>query len=191
MRCRVATPLLHELPEEILHAIMDHLGNTQTVNPWSSFRASKGQLVSNDAVKLASLHSALRRALQTLPSLQPEVVLDMASIPGGRGRTRSETSAEQTLWRRSDSFAAFRAAHPGGAIDTLTFRLALAEVVPDHVLYSAKFAIDWLPLRSLKRLCIETNKTDERASSQEVRGATACGLHAADLSQSLSKITPK
>ena len=170
MRCRVAAPLLHQLPDEILHAIMGHLGNDGTVRLASLFPAGKGQLVSNDAVKLASLPSALRRALHTLPSLQPEVVLDMALISGGTGRTRGVTAAKQTRRRRSDSFAAFRAAHPGVVLDALTVRLALAETVSLRVCCGAHFAVDWLPLRSLKRLCIEINRTDMRADTQEVRG---------------------
>ena len=56
----------------------------------------------------------------------------------------------------------------------MTVRLALAELVPDHICRSAHFAVDWLPLRSLKRLCIETNKINENAVSQAVRICGAC-----------------
>ena len=63
-----AAQTLHELPEEILRAIMSHL-------------------VGNEAVKLASLHPALRRALRTLPSLEASVVLDV-SMTRDRARTR-------------------------------------------------------------------------------------------------------
>ena len=106
-----APPLLHHLPEEILRAIMS-------------------QLTGNDAVKLASLHSALRRALRTLPCLQPSVALDVSTVCGGH-RTRGATAAEQA--RCSDSFGAFRAVHPGVAIDAVTVRLLLPAMLPQLV----------------------------------------------------------
>jgi len=92
------TAELHEMPEDVLRAIMSHL-------------------TGNEAVKLGSLHSALRRALGTLPSLQPSMPLDVWTSGGGV-RTPSQQAAEQTRRRRRDrSFAAFRAAHPGVLIE--------------------------------------------------------------------------
>ena len=147
---------LHELPEEILRAIMS-------------------QLICNDAVKLASLHPALRRILRSLPSLEPSVVLDMASLPGYSSRAGGEAAAVQTRQRRSDSFAAFRAAHPGVAGDAVKVRLAFAGKVPEYIFNGVDFAIDWLPLRTLKRLCIETNL---HAGAQEVRAETVARFEA-------------
>ena len=146
---RAAAQLLHQLPVDIVHAIM-------------------GRLVSNDAVKLGSLHSALRHALHTLPSLQLSVALDMDLSRIGGGRTRSETAAERRRQRRRDSFAAFQAAHPGVADEAVSVRLALADGMPEDVYYGANFDIDWLPLRSLKRLCMETNP---HGVSHEVRAS--------------------
>ena len=140
---------LHELPEEILRAIMS-------------------RLACNDAVRLASLHPSLRRALRTLPSLEPSVLLDMASLPGGSDRNGGEPAAVQTRRRRSDSFAAFIAAHPGVVGDALTVRLALARKVPEYILNGVDFAVDWLPLRTLKRLYIETNL---HLGAEQVRAA--------------------
>ena len=130
-------PLLHKLPVDILHAIM-------------------GQLISNDAVKLASVHPALRRALTTIPSLQPSVVLDV-SPQRAETRTRSDTAAERPRQLCSDSFGAFRAAHPGVAINAMTVRLELPAMLPRRTSKDAKFVIGWLPLRSLKELYVQTS----------------------------------
>jgi len=143
-------PELHEMPEDVLRAIMSHLAG-------------------NEAVKLGTLHSALRRTLSTLPSLQPSVALDFDSSPIGGARTRSETAAERKRRRRSDSFAAFRAANPGVAVEAVSVQLAPTEGLPEHVYYGANFVIDvMLPLRSLKRLRMETNP---HGVSHEVRAA--------------------
>jgi len=147
---RSAARALHDLPEEILIAIMS-------------------QLIGNDAVKLASLHPALRRALRAVPSLQPSVALDFDSSPIGGARTRSETAAERKRRRRSNSFAAFRVAHPGVAVEAVSVQLAPTEGLPEDVYYGANFVLDvMLPLRSLKRLRMETNP---HGVSHEVRAA--------------------
>ncbi len=148
--------MLHELPEEILRAIMS-------------------RLVCNDAVKLASLHTTLRRILRTLPSLEPSVVLDMTSLPGFNGMGGGGAAAMQTRQRRSNSFAAFTAAHPGTAINAVTLRLALTGQVPVYISDGIEFAVDWLPLRSLKRLRIETNLP---ARAREVRTGMMARLEA-------------
>ena len=134
---RAAVPYLHELPEDVLHAVMRHLHG-------------------NDAVKLATLHPALRRVLGTLPSLRPSVVLDVSVIRDG-ACTRGEHAARQRRQRRRDSFGAFRAAHPGMTIEAVTVRMELPAVLPRHVDKDAVFDMYWLPLRPLKRLCIVTD----------------------------------
>lgn len=113
-------------------------------------------LLANDAVKLGSLHSALRRAVGTLPNLQPSVVLDVSLIRGS-ARTRGERAAEHTRQRRGDSFSAFRIAHRGVMINAVTVRMALPSVLPRNVGRDAVFAIYWLPVRSLRRLCVKTS----------------------------------
>jgi len=134
---KAAAQSLLGLPEEILRAIMS-------------------QLVGNEAVKLASLHPALRRALRMLPSLQPSVKLDVAMIRGSQ-RTRGASAAEQARRRRSASFGAFRSAHPSIAIEAMTVRLPLSAVLPRRVVGRvAAFDTDCLPLRSLRRLRVET-----------------------------------
>ncbi len=134
---RTAACSLHELPEDVLHAIMRHLRG-------------------NEAVKLATLHPALRRALGTLPSLHPSVVLDVSVIRDG-ACTRGEHAARQRRQRRRESFGAFRATHPGIAIEAVTVRMELPEVLPRHVDKDAVFDIYWLPLRPLRRLCVVTD----------------------------------
>jgi len=128
---------LHELPEDVLHAIMR-------------------RLVNNDAVKLASVHPTLRRAIGTLPSLQPSVILDVSPLRA-ETRTRSDTTAERPRQLRSNSFGAFRAAHPELAIDAMTVRLALPAALPRRIDMHAQFVTTWLPLRDLKHLCVETS----------------------------------
>ena len=125
---------LHELPEEVLRLIM-------------------AQLHSNDAVKLGSLHSALRSAVGTLPSLQPTLIQDVRAFRDGM-LTRREQAAMQSWQKRSDSFAAFRAAHLALAIEAMKLRFAMP-VVPRNDEIDASAALQWLPLRSLKLLCIE------------------------------------
>ena len=115
-----------------------------------------GQLHGNDAVKLASMHPALRRGLRTLPTLQPSVVLDV-SVIRDRPCTRREHAARQKRQRRRDSFGAFRAAHPGITFEAVTVRMELPAVLPQHVDKDAVFDVYWLPLRSLKRLCVVTD----------------------------------
>lgn len=110
LRCRggplrPSAPLLHQLPDDVLHLIMV-------------------QLRGNAAVKLGSLHSALRRALGRISSLQPSVSLDVCEIRDG-GRTRGEQAAFQQWERRRDSFAAFRLAHPAVAMEAMVLRFAL------------------------------------------------------------------
>ena len=129
--------LLLDLPEEVLHIIMLHLPG-------------------NAAVRFGSTHSTLRRIFRALTSLQPSLVLDVTAIRG-RGRTSAEYAVKQMQQQRSGSFRAFRAAHPGIAVDALTLRLAVPEVPLGKVQRSAGAAILWLPLRQLKRLCLETS----------------------------------
>ena len=128
---------LLQLPEEMLHLIMGHLPR-------------------NAAVRLGSTHSTLRRIFRALTSLQPSLVLDVTAIRG-RGRTPAECAAKQMQQQRSHSFRAFRAANPGIAIDALTLRLVVPAVPLGKVQRSAGAAILWLPLRQLKRLCLETS----------------------------------
>ena len=149
MRRAAAARSLHELPEDVLHAIM-------------------AQLPGNEAVKLGSLHPALRSALGSLPSLQPSLVLD-TSVLHGPARTRGETAAEQLRQRRSNSFNAFKAAHPGVAIEEVTVRLALPALLPQHVAADAAFHVHWLPLRYLKHLRVVTTsiyKTEDPLMAQ-------------------------
>ena len=134
---RTAAHCLHELPEDVLHVIMR-------------------QLRGNEAVKLATLHPALRRTLGTLPSLQPSVVLDVSVIHAG-ACTRGEQTARRKRQRRCESFGAFRAAHPGIAIEAVTVRMELPAVLPRHVSKDAVFDMHWLPLRPLRRLCVVTD----------------------------------
>ena len=134
---RAAASCLHQLPEDVLHAIMR-------------------QLRGNEAVKLATLHPALRRALGTLPSLHPSVVLDVSVIRDG-ACTRGEHAARQKRQRRCESFSAFRAAHPGITIEAVTVRMELPAVLPRHVDKDAVFDVHWLPLRPLRRLCVVTD----------------------------------
>ena len=136
MRPAVAARNLHHLPEDVLHAIM-------------------GRLSSNQAVRLGCVHPALRRAVGTLPSLQPSVILDVSPLRA-ETRTRSETTAERPRQLRSDSFGAFTAAHPGLAIDAMTVRLELPATLPRRIEPHAQFVTTWLPLRNLKHLCVET-----------------------------------
>ena len=127
---------LHELPTDVLHAIM-------------------GRLPGNDVAKLASTHPALRRALGTLPSLQPSLIMEVTLDRTG-ARTRRETAAGRSQRRRRDDFGAFRAAHPHLAIDALTVRVAL----PAGLLRRRRrlaAPVDWLPLRALKQLYVETS----------------------------------
>ncbi len=137
MHRRTAACSLHQLPEDELHAIMR-------------------QLPGNEAVKLATLHPALRHALGALPSLHPSVVLDASVIRDG-ACTRGEHAARQRRQRRRESFGAFRAAHPGIAIDTVTVRMELPAVLPRLIDKDAAFDIYWLPLRPLRRLCVVTD----------------------------------
>ncbi len=127
---------LHDLPDDVLHAIM-------------------GRLPGNDVAKLASAHPALRRALQTLPSLQPSLLLEVTLDCGGV-RTRRDTAAGRSHRRRRDDFGAFRVAHPHLAFDALTVRVALPAGVLRRLRRSTA-PVDWLPLRSLKQLCVETS----------------------------------
>ena len=106
-----------------------------------------GQLPGNDAVKLGSVHPALRRALRTLPSLQPSVLLDVCAVRDGI-HTRAERSAQQKRQRHSSSFAAFLAAHPGVLIEAMTVRLVLSLVIPrrmEDVQIDADTVLHWLP----------------------------------------------
>ena len=121
-----AVRALHELPEDALHAIMSKLSG-------------------NDAVRLGSLNSAMRRALGMLPNLHPSVVLDLSQIRG-RACTRNEAApAEQPRQRRSESFGAFRAAYPGVAVTAPTVRLVSPNVVPPLVPSDAISDLRWLP----------------------------------------------
>ena len=126
---------LHDLPTDVLHAIM-------------------ARLAGNDVAKLASAHPALRRALGTLTSFHPSLMLEVTLDRGG-ARTRRDTAASRSHRRRRDDFGAFRAAHPQLAIEALTVRVAL----PAGVLRRRRSPapVDWLPLQALKRLCIETS----------------------------------
>ncbi len=134
---QVTAHSLLDLPEELLQMIMVHLPG-------------------NAAVRMGSTHSTFRRIFRTLTSLQPSVVLDVTAIRG-RGRTPAECEAKQMQQQRSVSFRAFRAAHPGIAVDALTLRLAVPAVALGKVQRSAGAAVLWLPLRQLKRLCLETS----------------------------------
>ncbi len=142
---------LHDLPADVLHAIIS----------------------GNDVAKLASAHPALRRALGTLPSLQPSLVLEVTLDRGG-ARTRRETAAGRSHRRRRDDFGAFRAAYPHLVIDALTVRVAL----PAGLLRRRRrlaAPVDWLPLRSLKQLCVETSNIGNGCTEVS---ASALGQHA-------------
>ena len=134
-----------------------------------------GQLLGNDAVRLGSLHRALHRALKTLPSLQPSVVLDV-SVIRSTVRTRGECAAAQQRRQRSDSFGAFRAAHPGVAMDAVTVRMALPAVLPRLVDRDAMFDMYWLPLRALKRLYVETSTLASGLAQVNAPPCAACML---------------
>ena len=105
------------------------------------------------AVKLGPLHSALRRTVGTLPSPQPTLIQDVCALRDGI-LTRREQAAAQSRQRRSNSFAVFRAAHPAMAIEAMKLRYAMP-VVPRIDEVNAAAALQWLPLCTLKRLCVE------------------------------------
>ena len=130
---------LLELPEDVLQLVMVHLPG-------------------NDAVRLASMHSTLRRVFRTLTSLQPSLVMDIRLIRGGAS-TPAETAAKQARQRRIDSFRASRAAHPGISIDAMTLHLAAPALLPAKAQHDAVSASYWLPLRRLTRLCLKTSAT--------------------------------
>ena len=153
--------------------------------PEDVLRAIMGHLASNEAVKLGTLHSALRRALGMLPSLQPFMPLDVWTSGGGV-RTRSQQAAEQTRRRRDRSFAAFRAAHPGLVIEAMSLRLVLPEVVPRHVddlHVEAGSMLRWLPLHSLRRLRFQIGgpQPDVVKVSAPVRAPSFAQLPCADV----------
>ena len=134
-----AVQALHEMPDEVLSAVM-------------------GLLSTYDAVKLGSLHPALRRALGTCPGLEPSLVLEVSTLRDG-ARTRGDTAADYERRLRGGSFRAFSAAHPRIVISAMTLQL---ELDADELLRfwqhsNIKFASDWLPLRCLKKLHVKTS----------------------------------
>ena len=145
VQCLPRFAVLHQLPDEILHVIM-------------------GLLSSNEAVKLGSLHPALRCALGTLPSL--EASLDFEATPLRRvSRTRHSTAADDRQQLRGASFGAFTAAHPGIAIAlTLQLSLRVYQLQRDYY-WSVQFATDWLPLHSVRQLYIKAS-TYQRGQAQ-------------------------
>ena len=67
----------------------------------------------------------------------------------------------QTRERRGSSFALFKAAHQGVAIEAMNLQLMLPAVATRHaqnVRLNVVTALDWLPVQSLKWLCIETGR---------------------------------
>ncbi len=128
---------LHKLPHEMLHLIM-------------------GLLSSNEAVKLGSLHPALRSALGTLPSINASLDFDATPLRG-EARTRHSIAADHRRQLRGVSFGAFTAAHPGIAI-ALTLQLSLRlHQLQRNYYWSVQFATDWLPLHSVRQLYIKAS----------------------------------
>ena len=153
---RSAARALHELPDEVLSAVM-------------------GLLSTSDAVKLGSLHPSLHRALGTCPGLEPTLVLKVSLLRDG-ARTRGDTLADRGRQPHGASFRAFSAAHPGIVISAMTLRLELnADELQRFWRYSnVKFASDWLPLRCLKRLHVETST---RVNAQVIAAQPQGELH--------------